>query len=111
MRATMTVALRGSAKRAGSIVMKTMIFVVGLLLLVLTASPARADDDDEKDLVEPVRKAIDRGVKYLRSQQHNGNWEHLKYPAYEGGVTALAVLAMLNSGVPMDDAAVNGGLK
>ena len=48
--------------------------------------------------------AIDRGVAYLkREQQPRGNWA--EFPGYDGGVTALCTLALLNSGVPVDDPA------
>lgn len=81
-----------------------------LLILPLAAMPVHAADADEEDLVELVRKAIERGVKYLRSQHHD-DWENQAYPGYRGGTTALAVLALLNSGVPVEDPAVQGGLK
>jgi hypothetical protein len=89
---------------------KRVHFWASLLVLPLLAVPVHADQPDEEDLVEPVRKAIERGVKYLRSQQHDGNWEHQGYPGYPGGATALAVLALLNSDVPPEDPAVQGGL-
>jgi hypothetical protein len=91
--------------------MNRMAFWLVLLLLPLLAAPIRAEDAEEQDLVEPVRKAIDRGIKYLRGKQSGDDWENVGYPANPGGVTALAVLALLNSGVPVDDPAVQGGLK
>src|SRR5437879_11404817 len=82
-----------------------------LVLPVLLGAPLRAAEPEEEDLVEPVRKAIERGVKYLRSQQHNGDWENQGYPGYPGGATGLAVLALLNAGVPPEDQGVQDGLK
>ena len=52
-----------------------------------------------------VMTAIDRGVAYLRhEQQPRGNWT--EFPGFDGGVTSLCTLALLNSGVPADDPAV-----
>ncbi len=52
-----------------------------------------------------VLAAIDRGVAYLkREQSPRGNWG--EFLGYDGGVTALCTLALLNSGVPLDDPAV-----
>ncbi len=49
-----------------------------------------------------VRDSIDRGVNFLkRSQLQDGSWGD--FATYEGGVTALVTLAMLNSGIPADD--------
>src|SRR5262245_10412414 len=91
--------------------MKHIILGSGLLsLFLIAAGPARAADPDEEDLVEPVRKAIERGVMYLRSQQHNGDWEHRGYPPHSGGVTALVLLALLNSGAIVDDPLIQAGL-
>lgn len=60
-----------------------------------------------------IRKAIERGCKYLLSQQNaSGSWggagAHEQYP---GGLTALCVLALINSGVPADDPQVQKALK
>src|SRR5216684_3094107 len=87
--------VRGAPRRFA---MKHMQTWAWLLVLPLLAAPARAAQADDEDLVEPVRKAIERGVKYLRSQQHDGDWENQAYQGYPGGMTALAVLALLNAG-------------
>src|SRR3954471_927673 len=56
-----------------------------------------------------VLAAIDHGVAFLkREQQPRGNWA--EFPGYEGGVTALCTLALLNSGVPADDPNVKQAL-
>jgi hypothetical protein len=56
-----------------------------------------------------VMSAITRGVAFLRSQQQpRGNWP--EFPGYDGGVTALCTLSLLNSGVPVDDPAVRQAL-
>ncbi len=64
-------------------------------------------------LVEQVRKAIDRGIQFLRDQQNNdGGWEvDTVAPLYPGGETSLALLALLNSGVKPEDPIIERGLK
>jgi hypothetical protein len=80
-----------------------------LLALLAFISPAHAapPPDDEQVAVAKVNKAIDAGVQYLRlSRKPNDQWESfLLNLAIEmrGGITALATLAMLNSGVRGDD--------
>lgn len=50
---------------------------------------------------EQVRKAIDRGAKYLLSRQrNNGSWPDII--GQPGGVSALCTLAVLNAGVEPD---------
>ena len=68
---------------------------------------------DPEPLVDQVRSAIDRGVNYLRRQEKGrGHWELQGLPATDkpGGTTALALLALLNYGVPADDAMMKRGL-
>jgi hypothetical protein len=49
-----------------------------------------------------VLEAIDRGIAYLkREQSPRGRWSEMA--GYDGGVTALCTLALLNSGVPAND--------
>jgi hypothetical protein len=92
-------------------------FSVALLalaaLLVIACIPKstpaqQANEPDEVDAAA-IRKAIDRGCKYLLSQQNkDGTWGgHENYP---GGATALCVLALLNSGVPADDPQIKKSL-
>src|SRR5262245_32108922 len=82
-----------------------------LLVLPLLAVPVRAAGPDEEDLAEPVRKAIERGRKYLLNNQHGGHWENQGFVGNPGGITALAALALLNAGVPPEDAAIQDALK
>ncbi|MGD9723265.1 MAG: DUF4159 domain-containing protein [Pirellulales bacterium] len=74
-----------------------------LALLLATLAPrgaARADISPED-----VRTSIERAITYLKRQQNNnGAWP--EQPAYAGGVTALATLALLNAGVPPEDETV-----
>src|SRR6266849_5877478 len=65
-----------------------------------------AQDGNQKLLVDRVRRAIDRGVQFLRDQEeHNGNWEvdGGLAAAYRGGETSLVMLALLNAGVKPDE--------
>jgi hypothetical protein len=79
------------------------------LFVVMPARPTAPEDDA---LVDRVRKSIDDGVRYLRGKQRQGNWEiggdTVTYP---GGWTSLALLALLNAGVPPSDDAVQRGLE
>ena len=64
-------------------------------------------------LAAQVKTAMDRGIEFLRrSQRRDGGWEIDVLPSvgYRGGGTALAVMAMLNCGVPVDDRAIVNGL-
>ena len=71
--------------------------VAAVFLQGALAGPARAEITAQQ-----VRQAIDRGVAYLkREQRKDGSWP--EHPTLAGGVTALATLALLNSGVPADD--------
>ena len=59
---------------------------------------------------EQVRQAIDRGVDYLLKQQRrDGSWP--PYANYDGGTTAMCTLALLNAGVPVDDANMQKALE
>jgi hypothetical protein len=64
----------------------------------------------EELTAERVRKAIERGVTWIRKQQNteNGSWTELG--AYRGGVPALCTLALLNASVPPDDPTVQRSL-
>lgn len=59
---------------------------------------------------QDVRRSIESGVEYLKKQQGktNGSWpDHQGQP---GGLTALCTLALLNSGVPVEDPSVQRAL-
>src|SRR5262245_54827818 len=68
----------------------------------------------EEELVEKVRKTIERGVSFLKKEQKQGKWEGivLNFVAdMEGGVTALATLALLNCGEKPESPAVAEAIK
>jgi hypothetical protein len=81
---------------------------------ILATTAALADDEGaaagDDELVDKVRKAIDEGVAFLKSQQrkHDGSWEIGAAGVARsgnGGWTGLVMLALLNAGVkPTDDA-------
>jgi hypothetical protein len=90
-----------------------LVVVLGLALVV---TPRAAEPDKkaaEADLAEKVRKAIERGVKVLRDREDgNGNLDRVGTTNFApGGPTALATLALLNSGVSPDDELVQRLLK
>jgi hypothetical protein len=59
---------------------------------------------------EAVRRAIERGQDYLRRQQKgDGSWPEGTHP--RGGVTALVMLALLESGVKPDHPSIDSGLR
>ena len=75
----------------------TSALVAACLLSGPLVTAARAEIDAEQ-----VREGIDRGVEFLKSQQQgNGSWP--EWIGQVGGVTALATLALLNSGVEPED--------
>ena len=91
--------------------------VLGVVVMIpapAPAQPAPAPPKSDEELVERVRKSIDRGVLYLRKQQTpQGNWEGVVLnflASMDGGATGLVTLALLNSGVKKDDPAVSRAL-
>src|SRR5438552_157079 len=90
--------------------MKKALLLLAALLIPATAAPAQQKKPEP--LVEKVKRAIDKGVSHLRSTQSpGGSWDDdktgLQYP---GGGTSLALLALLNSGVPVNDPMIQKGL-
>jgi hypothetical protein len=77
----------------------------------LPAHP-QAGKPREEPLVEQVKRSIDRGVRYLRQTQRlDGSWEiDITAAGMRGGWTSLALLGLLNSGVPAKDPTVARGL-
>ncbi|NIL96461.1 MAG: DUF4159 domain-containing protein, partial [Planctomycetales bacterium] len=58
-----------------------------------------------------VREALQRAIGYLRREQRGkGDWVDLGQGGYQGGVTALCCLALLEAGVPPDDTAIRKAL-
>jgi hypothetical protein len=89
---------------------------LGFLILVVFAAvgftaPPLARPKEE--LAERVRSAIKRGVEFLKDKENGqGKWEQdLEGTHRPGGWTSLAMLALLNAGVPPDDPVIQRGLK
>jgi hypothetical protein len=83
---------------------------VALIMTVLCGLCPRALGQKDEPLVNKVRSAIDRGVHYLRDiEKGRGHWED--GILFKGGMTSLAMLALLNSGVKPDDPIIERGLK
>jgi hypothetical protein len=83
-----------------------MILTVGLIFVLTGIGPAQPGGRKEP-LAEQVKRSIERGIKFLRSEQKrdNGSWE-VNLGAgviVPGGTTGLTVLALLNAGVPVND--------
>ena len=84
-----------------------MVLLTALLGTILTPQSARAAAPDVTDA--QVRRTIDRAVARLKSgQMADGHWQVVSNRY--GGMTALAVLALLQAGLPVDDAVVAKGL-
>ena len=80
-------------------------------LVWLTCLPGGAKAQEK--LVDQVRKSIDKGVQFLRDQeQGRGHWEvDAESTARKGGWSALALLALMQAGVPVEDEMIQRGLK
>jgi len=78
--------------------------------LVLGGSPAVKPPSPS--LADEVKRSIARGVEYLRQQEKgSGHWEvNEESAARTGGWSALAMLALLSSEVPVDDPMIQRGL-
>ncbi len=88
--------------------------VVLAALAMLPAALAAPPERPKEELADRVRTAIAKGVQFLRDKEaaHEGKWEDdVEGQLWDGGYSSLAMLALLNSGVPPDDAAIVRGLK
>src|SRR5262249_34090533 len=98
----------------GNHIMKSGCLLIGGILtsLAFTSRAVQAKPRREEPLVEKVRKAIEGGKRYLRTQQQrNGSWEaYHKVALFDGGCTSLALLALLNAGVSPKDGTIRRGL-
>jgi hypothetical protein len=81
--------------------------------LTLAVPAARAREARQEPLAAQVRKAIRQAVKYLRGKQlPDGSWEVDEFAKTRpGGWTCLAMLALLNAGIPPEDAMMRRGLE
>ncbi len=83
--------------------------LLALALAATTAAPPRAAEPAADPLADRVRDAIKGGVRYLEDVENkNGNWKDM--PSHPGGLTSLALLALLNCGVDPKDEMIQRGL-
>ncbi len=81
--------------------------VVCVLAAFSTSVPSRADDLTS----EVVLKSIDRAKRFLVSEQNGeGSWSAGQGGRYKVGVSSLALLALINAGMTVDDEPVQKGL-
>ena len=84
---------------------------------LLARAPAAKKAPPADALAVKVKEAQDKAIAYLKSQQKEkrkdiSNWENDTLTVLQtGGSSALAVLALLESGLKPDDPAVASGLK
>lgn len=80
---------------------KTTLPLVAMLLTTLITSnlPAQRRPTEEAEVTaDEVRTSIERGVRYLYTQQNKADGSWIEHASQPGGVTALATLALLNCG-------------
>jgi Domain of unknown function (DUF4159) len=87
--------------------------VLASLIAGTAALPAPPRERPKEELAEKVRVAIQRGVQFLKDRENGkGYWEEdLNSAPWKGGWTGLAMLALLNPGVPPNDPVIQRGLK
>lgn len=72
--------------------------VLGVVVLIPRAAHAQITAAE-------VETSIRRGVQYLQNRQlASGGWD--EYPRHEAGLSSLCTLALVNSGVPVDDPSI-----
>ncbi|MER3440132.1 MAG: prenyltransferase [Gemmataceae bacterium] len=89
--------------------------VLGALLIVSVAWNGDAWAQNRRPVTaDEVRDAIAKGVQFLRESNRNGTWEHLRpmvfNERYQGGLTAVATLALLECGYTAEDDLVRRAL-
>src|SRR5262245_12573968 len=93
-------------------------FVVSLGVMLgvpRSLAGAAAPKKPDEELVDRVRDAMTKGVRYLKKKQSKeGHWEDAVLDfliQMRGGTTALVTLALLNCGEKPDDPAVAKALR
>ncbi len=82
--------------------------LIGLIVLGILAGP-RLSPAGAGVSADQVRRAIERGGRYIESQQESdGSWP--ERPGFDGGSTALATLTLLNCGAKPEDPNVRKSL-
>ena len=86
---------------------------LGLALCLACFFPRAASGqaDEDAQLRKEILSSIERAQQFLISRQlANGSWQPALVAKWEAGVPSLAVLALLNSGLPPEHPAVARGL-
>lgn len=88
---------------------KSVATILPILLLVLAFNQVKAQAPREITPAQ-VEASMKLSIGYLRSKQDKvrGAW---LYPGHEGGMTALATLALLSAGVPANDPDIEKALR
>ena len=100
-----------TSPRLGGLTMQRQTLVVAVVLASLVLAPhgrARAADNDVN--ADQVRTAIKKGVAYLKKAQDPKTGRWTDHGGQVGGVTALSTLALIKSGVPVADPAIQESL-
>src|ERR1051325_4150843 len=86
---------------------RALVYVTAVTVVTIVAPPkifAQQPKERPIDAAQDIA-AIDHGVAFLKREQlARGNWP--EFTGYDCGVTALCTLALLNSGLTIDDPAV-----
>lgn len=79
-----------------------IMFVIAILIGFAAGMPTTHGYQAPEKLVDKVRVSIDKGIQYLRDMEKGkGNWElDAESNIRKGGWTSLAMLSLLNCGVP-----------
>jgi Domain of unknown function (DUF4159) len=91
---------------------RVLIFVAAVsVVAILAPSGSLAQQPANRPIdAAQVLSTIERGVAYLKREQlPRGRWNEMT--GYDGGVTALCTLALLNAGVGVDDPTVKNALE
>eukprot|EP00913_Durusdinium_trenchii_P035353 g33083.t1 len=89
--------------------MRTIAAILGILAVLSPERAAVAADDDLSP--RKVLQSIKRGRAYLISKQRaDGSWSVFPGDRHHVGVTSLALLSLINSGMTPKDAAIRKGL-
>ena len=90
-----------------------IMFVIAILIGFAAAMPNSQAYQAPEKLDDKVRLSIDKGIQYLRDMEKGkGNWElDAESNIRKGGWTSLAMLSLLNCGVPPEDEMMKRGLE
>lgn len=90
-----------------------IMFVIAIMIGFAGAMPTTHGYQAHEKLVDKVRVSIDKGIQYLRDMEKGkGNWElDAESNIRKGGWTSLAMLSLLNCGVPPEDEMMKRGLE